>query len=503
MPSPLKEQHKMDSRENPGDDDDTMIGRIVLTPCLRFKQKAGMDGDRFTTPTRRSKPTTKSDTSNRRGISISNRHAHPLEGRDDDDDDDEGEEETIYFYTATSSSTSSSDDSERENDSHEKVGDSYPNPNRTKKVMFDENHKEFTYYTDDEEEQRNTTNNRVGIEKSEHHQQEPKKPQHNCCCSGIAYLLGNLFTRYWETTTNNNEVRIDPNLYLQATGEIWVSILIICWFLIAINNPDSITTDNPYLDRLGYINLWIGWDLALLLSPSEEGGTISSVLTALGLVGWIVCTSCGMRFCYLDTIRTALLHSHRNNRVQYVIKRTFHGLFTMSLCSKMWFLSITSVFHTDLIQDNNDVDIRKIVWSTTCMNMGLMFTWYLIVMSTYLEHHKEYQDQTKCKIFLIVFGICSFAVPPLILYQYFVYDFRYHPSSQTILPIHPGLLAPLDYLWYVCMLLTNRFLLPKENHRLILIQSYSLIQKEPVTASSTTSTTAETNTLSTTTAAEF
>ena len=502
MPSSPQGQMKMDSHENL-DDDDTMIGRIVLTPCLRIKQKAGKTDGRVTIPTRRTKPTT-GNTTNCRGSS--KRLAHPLEGRDDGGDDDE-EEETIYFYTATSSSTRSSDDSEREND----LRDSNPNP---KKVMFDENHKEITYYTDEEEQYAtNTRNESVVVEKREPNEQERSKPtKPNCCCSGIGYLLSNLFTRWTgTTTTNNNEVRIDPNLYLQATGEIWVSILIICWFLIAINNPDSITTDNPYLDRLGYINLWIGWDLALL-SPSEEGGAIPSALTALGLVGWIVCTSCGMRFCYLDTIRTAL-HSHRNNRVQYVIKRTCHGLFIMSLCSKMWFLSITSVFHNiDLIQqgtdsddeDNNDVDnIRKIVWSTTCMNMGLMFTWYLIVMSTYLEHHKEYQDQTKCKIFLIVFGICSFAVPPLILYQYFVYDFRYHPSSQTILPIHPGLLAPLDYLWYVCMLLTNRFLLPKENHRLILIQSYSLIQKEPVTASSTTSTTAETNTLSTTTAAEF
>ena len=263
--------------------------------------------------------------------------------------------------------------------------------------------------------------------------------------------------------SNMNWAVIDPMIYLQATGELWFLTLVICWITTNMYNPDNIM-DNPYRDRLGYSNICVGWDTP----PASR----------IGAVGWIVCCYCGLTFCYLDTIRTNLNEYGRShqNKCQRVFKYSCLILYAVSLCSVMLIFFVTpqvDISDDDDDQEDDDEDYDKgnngsanirNVWVHTCIYLFLVMTWYLVVLSIYLEYPKEFQ--IKDKIFLFLYGICSFSVPALTLWQYWLYDVHHrgrHPSATTLMtneatPIPAWALGSLDYLWFVCMMITSRFI---------------------------------------------
>ena len=217
---------------------------------------------------------------------------------------------------------------------------------------------------------------------------------------------------------------MNPTMHLKAMGELMFLVLAICWSITYLMLPDVIQ-QNPLKDRLGYNNLCVGWD-------------VPPAVYVAGF-GWILCAYFGLRFCYLDYLRSKLAThgtSHTSETFKF-IKNTLNICYAISLCGVILLLLIPPVVN---------------VWAHLCIFLFLIVSRYLVVLSIYLEFPMEFEF--KDKVFMVVYGICSIALPVLSLWQFWWYD--YHTNGERA-PIHPWIMGTLDYLWFVCLATTAKF----------------------------------------------
>lgn len=113
-----------------------------------------------------------------------------------------------------------------------------------------------------------------------------------------------------------NKLSFYPEAFLKAAGEMLFVLILTCWILTAIFNPD-IFHDNPMIVRIGYNNLCIGFD-----SPPA---------TYVGMVLFCPCVYLLLRYSFTDMERTSLVRERLTSR-QVSFSYATDAMMAISIC---------------------------------------------------------------------------------------------------------------------------------------------------------------------------
>lgn len=210
----------------------------------------------------------------------------------------------------------------------------------------------------------------------------------------------------------------DPTTYLKACGEMLALIFIVCWGVSILAAPDMVTS-NPLNAALGYYSLCVGLDAW----PANR----------IGLVLFIPTAYLGLRYVWTDTLR-AVLERDRLTTAQYQWTWITNGGYALSL-------SLFALAFVESPFDNH--------WVHTSLFIQFIVFRFFVVLANYYEAN---QVTTGSRVFLWVYGIISCVLP-------FLYLVAYQGYAQTGEVLIPWpIVAAFDYGWFLCLVLTTRFL---------------------------------------------
>lgn len=229
-------------------------------------------------------------------------------------------------------------------------------------------------------------------------------PTYRCA---LAYILKNPLPRY-----------TDPTTYLKASGEMLALIFVICWGIGILAAPDMIAS-NPLNAALGYYSLCVGFDAW----PANR----------IGLVLFIPTAYLGIRYVWTDTIR-AVLERDRLTTAQYRWTWIANGGYALSMSL------FALVFVESPFEDH---------WVHSYFFIQLIFLRFVVVGANFYEAE---QVTMGSRVFMWVYGIISCVLPFLYLAAYQ----GYAQNGEVLIPW--PIVAAFDYGWFLCLVLTTRFL---------------------------------------------
>lgn len=224
----------------------------------------------------------------------------------------------------------------------------------------------------------------------------------------------------------------DPNTYLQASGEVIATTLVICWILSFIFNPD-VFQHNPLKERLGYNDLCVGWDTMPANIIGVAGTTIGCYLS--------------LRFVSLNHTRTELLQDSISDRTKRYVQFT----------SKIFGFSAAMMPIIFVIQPTDSVYGHSLPFMLFIASSAAVLLGRFLVFQHELSQVKA--------VYITLYCIVSFLFPIILIaeYVYFSVNGRKSPWPGTITMI-------VDYSWFALMTVMP-FMLPKD---IVLIRKHEL-----------------------------
>lgn len=241
---------------------------------------------------------------------------------------------------------------------------------------------------------------------------------------------------YLETFYSQTHDRLfeykDPNTYLQASGEVIATTLVICWILSFIFNPD-VFQHNPLKERLGYNDLCVGWDTMPANIIGVAGTTIGCYLS--------------LRFVSLNHTRTELLQDSISDRTKRYVQFT----------SKIFGFSAALMPIIFVIKPTDSVYGHSLPFMLFIASSAAVLLGRFLVFQHELSQIKA--------VYITLYCIVSFLFPIILIaeYVYFSANGRKSPWPGTITMI-------VDYSWFALMTVMP-FMLPKD---IVLIRKHEL-----------------------------
>jgi len=224
---------------------------------------------------------------------------------------------------------------------------------------------------------------------------------------------------------NNMDVEvINPTMYLKCMGELLFLALSFSWLITLYFHPE-VVENNPLRVRLGYNNLCVGWDVP----PAIYFASIS----------WVLCAYFGIRFCYLDHIRTQLAVEGGQTSMdgwKLKLKQTSNLLYAISIM----FLSVLFLVTPEVN-----------VYVHTGVFCFLIVARWMVILGLFIEFPEEFE--MKDRVWMTVYTICSLSMPVISMMEYYYYDT--HGGQRS--PIPAWVLGSLDYTWFFCLATTAKF----------------------------------------------
>jgi len=209
-----------------------------------------------------------------------------------------------------------------------------------------------------------------------------------------------------------------PEDYLGASGECLFVILVISWIIAYFFSYDNIL-NNPLKDMLGYNDACVAWDVAPALYPAALMFTAPVYF--------------GIRYAVLDLERAAL--SNLSSAKMCAVR----------LANMCYVLSIASMSLVFVVTPGVNAKIH------TMLFIQLIFFRFLVVAGNYVE--AEASDVTvKSKVFVVVYGLIS----GLLLLCFGISLALWKQGDSPVIP--PRVTMTVDYLWFLCLPLTTKFL---------------------------------------------
>jgi len=208
-----------------------------------------------------------------------------------------------------------------------------------------------------------------------------------------------------------------PEDYLSASGEALFLIIVMSWTIAYFFSYDNIL-NNPVKEMLGYNNACVAWDVAPALYPA-------SFL-------FLVPTYFSVRFAILDLERAAL----RNlSSAHMCLVRV------ANMCYVLSFAGVAQIF---VVTPAVDAKIHALLFGQ------FVFFRFVIIAGNCIW--KERDLTFKNKLFLVVYGVISL----LLLLGMGITLALHKQGDSPVVP--PTLLMTVDYLWFLCLPLTAKFL---------------------------------------------
>lgn len=225
---------------------------------------------------------------------------------------------------------------------------------------------------------------------------------------------------------------IEPVDYLKASGEAIFILLVVCWIITAIANPE-IVKDNALKNMIGYNNPCVGWDVA----PASY----------VGLVGAVGAAQLSWNYASLDLARTIITEKEKGAFLLsgYSLTSQF------SVFSDVLFGVSTSLFPLLFLIGPSD---GRWGWHTAIF-VQFIFCRYLVCLANYLEAEPRYKTQGAFG-FIVVYGAVSMLLPILYFVAIYVYCAEGRTGQDPVLPW--WFTCSVDYVWMCCVPLSTRFL---------------------------------------------
>ncbi len=228
---------------------------------------------------------------------------------------------------------------------------------------------------------------------------------------------------------NENQNEIIPEEYLRASGES-LFLMLLVGALSSITFVPEVYLSNPILERMGYNNLCVGFDMAPSTYFSFPFGIITIYLV--------------FQFNIYDRLRAKL-----SNRVVSNWKTNF-AIFTNNT-----YIISASLFPLILLI-NPMVDI----WVHSLLFLQMVFFRALVVLGNYFEHPSP---NTRYTIYVYIYMLVSTILPIMAVVNYINYDNQIALGAISVSPVIPaGIGQSIDLTWFLLIFLGNLIVQPGE-----------------------------------------
>mmetsp|Transcript_17766 Transcript_17766/g.35474 ORF Transcript_17766/g.35474 Transcript_17766/m.35474 type:complete len:764 (-) Transcript_17766:67-2358(-) len=264
---------------------------------------------------------------------------------------------------------------------------------------------------------------------------------------------------------------MNPEDYLKASGEALALLFALVWVVTFVAAPtyhgDVVWAANPLMDRIGYINLCVGFD------------TRPAVYFAQVL--WVPVAYLGLRFAWSDVVRSSILRQQGLiNACQNATSNAFAVLYVASMaCFGLVFII-------------SPLEGANAVWYHSIPFMQLILVRCIVVVANFVKYRGTggagpgAHISTGAKVWLAVYSIVSVLYPLMLAIDYVGYDDlcandpQYQcevTSSSSNNATFSSLNKPdptipwwltciLDYTWFLCLPLTTKFMPTNESIQL-------------------------------------
>ena len=213
---------------------------------------------------------------------------------------------------------------------------------------------------------------------------------------------------------------IQPEDYLRAAGESLFLMLVIGAIISLIFIPE-VYISNPILERMGYNNFCVGFDMA----PA----------TYFALPFGILAVYFSMQFNIYDRLRTKLVEHRIPNW-----KRNFS-----IVTNNIYLVSITSLPIMLLVSP------MVSVWIHTLLFLQIISFRALLVLANFFEHPNP---NFKYKLYVYIYLIVSISLTSFAFINYINFDNSVANGLLDIKPVIPVYIAQsFDYLWFFLVIM--------------------------------------------------
>lgn len=244
--------------------------------------------------------------------------------------------------------------------------------------------------------------------------------------SGEAVILPTSIMSALVAAFNPDKVRVYPETYLAAAGQALAIMFAVSWSLTLAFNSDVIDS-NPLKDRIGYNNLCVGFD-------TPPAVWIAQVL-------FIPCAYLCYQFALYDWKRTSLIRE-RLTPTQILFSQATDIMFVISV-SVFSLVFVVSPFVSH--------------WAHSLAFIQYIIIRFLTVSANFYEHANV---PPASKNYLKVYGVLSFLFPFALIVDYMYFDTAQDAGNTDVdAPFIPWwITAGLDYGWFACLALSQKFL---------------------------------------------
>jgi len=216
--------------------------------------------------------------------------------------------------------------------------------------------------------------------------------------------------------------------YFKASGEVLGFTLIVCWTITLIFDYD-IVKSNKLKDRFGYNNLCVGFDEI----PASLFGSFFMSMSQYYSI----------RYVTLDSQRLELTSNGEPHWVRTLGYIVNFGYMLSMMGFQMLFI----------ISPNYDSALGHFF----PFLLIIIFRW-LVCFANYLEKKCLMGSEipTTSRVWFATYTISSFGFGILASIGFIVYDVQGRSGKDPLFP--PVLVAIFDYMWFICLFLTDKFL---------------------------------------------
>lgn len=226
---------------------------------------------------------------------------------------------------------------------------------------------------------------------------------------------------FGSTAAGDAAVRVAPEDYIKASGEILFLTIVVSWIIAGIWNADTIER-NALKDRIGYNNVCVAWDEPPALYPA-------AFMMQFAIY-------CAVRGSVLDLVRAAKTPA-----------LSAHGLRSVRVCNVCYAVSMMAMSLIFVVTPAVSPE-----WHSAVFGQYIFFR-FIVVAGNYFESADIGADiSTRSWVFLAVYGVISLAMITCV----FVNLTNYAEVGGPTVPV--WFAATVDYAWFICLAATSVFL---------------------------------------------
>jgi len=232
-----------------------------------------------------------------------------------------------------------------------------------------------------------------------------------------------------------NSAVVRPKAYFQASNELIVYTLIICWLITLIFTPET-AVDHPARRYVGHFNPCFGWDFA----PASYVAVFSCAADVH--LAWTYAT--------LEASRTRLRDN--DGTTTWAERFSLYTTYLHGLAAMVWML----------LWQVGPPDGRWVV-HLALFTTAVGFR-YLCTLGNYVEGRfgRAYEQGLVTRaqtVFICIYGAVTLALPLLYFYDVLVYEIEGRAGVDPPLPWY--VLQAADVVWMVCLALSTRLAVPE------------------------------------------